>query len=244
MQDEVALSGGRITQGVYKKGNQVIRPCCPNSVFVHNVLKWLEQKGIDCAPRFIGLTEEGREITSFLEGSAPDDLGYFSNEQLSEAGRIIKKLHMTLEDFPGCTEGQTVCHNDLSPCNFMFKDDMPYAVFDWDAAAIGNPIDDVAYAIWMWCDIGNPDNPPEDVGNRIKIILDSYGLQDTGRGDIAANIHKQIQRVNTSMTKFLTDTKQHDKMKPFHDWINGCTSWLSDHKKEIEQVISILTTSP
>jgi hypothetical protein len=44
--EEFALSGGRITQGVVRKGNYVLRPCCPNSDFVHKVLMWLEKKDI------------------------------------------------------------------------------------------------------------------------------------------------------------------------------------------------------
>lgn len=128
--DEVVLTGGRITPNVTRREDIVYRPCCPNSPFVHRVLQWLEAKQAGAAPRFLGLSEDGRKMTSFLEGFSPPDLDYFYTRQLSQAGRIIKRLHDTLSDFPGCNPGQTVCHNDLSPCNFMFMDDIPYAVFD------------------------------------------------------------------------------------------------------------------
>jgi hypothetical protein len=100
--EEIPLSGGRITQGVVRRGDFVYRPCCSNSVFVHDVLKWLENKGITESPMYIGFTDDGREIISFLDGTSPNDLGWFNDNQLFEAGKIIKKLHDNLFDFPGC----------------------------------------------------------------------------------------------------------------------------------------------
>jgi Ser/Thr protein kinase RdoA (MazF antagonist) len=37
----------------------------------------------------------------------------------------------TLGDMP--TDAETVCHNDLSPCNFVFRDGSPVAMIDFDA---------------------------------------------------------------------------------------------------------------
>jgi len=77
----------------------------------------------------------------------------------------------------------------------MFLNGLPYAFFDWDAAGIGDPLDDVAYALWMWCRIGDPDNSSADVGKMINIILDSYGLCNENRKSLIIKIHEQIQRV-------------------------------------------------
>ena len=63
--EEIPLIGGRVTTGVVRKGEYVLKPCCPNSAFVHTVLKWLEQKDVTVAPKFIGILEDGREITTF-----------------------------------------------------------------------------------------------------------------------------------------------------------------------------------
>jgi hypothetical protein len=206
--EEIPLTGGRITQGVVKRGDFVYRPCCSNSVFVHDVLKWLENKGITESPKYIGFTNDGREIISFLDGTSPNDLGWFNDDQLFEAGKIIKKLHDNLFDFPGCVNGQTVCHNDLSPCNFMFRNKIPYAVFDWDAAEIGDPINDIAYAVWLWLAIGNEDPwvdhdnySPDEVGKKIKIIIDAYGLEKKQRDLLIPNIYQQMQRVGISFLK-------------------------------------------
>jgi len=207
MCEEIPLKGGRITQGVFRKGDYVLRPCCSNSFFAHEALKWLDDKGVAIAPRFIGLTGDRREITTFLEGISPTDLGTYKGDdqwrptdrQLHEAGRIIKTLHESLSDFPGCLDGQTVCHNDLSPCNFMFLNDIPYAVFDWDAAGIGDPLDDIAYAAWMWSCIGDSEYTSAQKGHEIKVILDSYGLIKSQRGILITKICEQMQRVGKSL---------------------------------------------
>jgi len=242
MCDEIILTGGRVTQGVTRKGEFVYRPCNANSAFVHDVLKWLEAKGCLCAPRFIGLSEDGREITTFLEGTAPDNLGDFTDEQIYEAGKVIKCLHTALTDFPDCSDGQVVCHNDLSPCNFMFirqgdgssvllsnenKTDepspclvgKPYAVFDWDAAALGDPIDDVAYAAWMWCDIGNDENSPALVSKKINVLLDAYELEQEKRSNFIEKIHSQIQRTAESLKV--------NNMLDGYNWALECGIWLN-----------------
>ena len=207
MSDEIPLTGGKITQGVVKKGDYVLRPCCTNSVFIHEVLKWLETKSVSAAPRFIGLTDDGREIITYLSGVSPENLGTYkgntqwkpTENQLFETGKIIKTLHTALFDFPGCMNGQTVCHNDLSPCNFMFENDLPYAVFDWDASEIGDPLNDLAYAAWMWSDLGNEENSPGDIGKTINAILDAYELSREKRLLFHVQIHEQIQRVSKSL---------------------------------------------
>jgi len=241
MYDEIPLKGGRVTQGVVRKGDYVLRPCCPNADFVHNVLKWLESKSVSAAPRFIGLADDGREITTFLEGIAPTDLGTYNGNshwkptdmQLCEVGKIIRTLHTALLDFPGCISGQTVCHNDFSPCNFMFTNDIPYAVFDWDAAGISDPINDVANATRMWSDIGNPENTPAYVGNTINTILDSYGLCNDDRKALINKIHEQIQMAGKSMYSFLMASQQQQKALSFQQWTNDCDSWLYQYQDQI-----------
>lgn len=233
MCDEIPLKGGRMTQGVVRKGDYVFRPCCPNSSFVHDVLKWLEKKEVLASPRFVGLANDGREITTFLEGISPENLRTFNGDpqwqptynQFNEAGKIIKTLHVALSDFPGCQHGQTVCHNDLSPCNFMFMNDLPYAVFDWDASGVGDPLNDVAYASWMWSDIGDPDRSPVIKGREIKIILDAYELCTEQRNQLIDKMHEQIQRVSKSLLA--------NNQLQASQWATDVDNWLYKYQNEI-----------
>ena len=225
--NETQLLGGRITKGVVRKGDYVLRPCCQNHLFVHAVLKWLERKGVSLAPRFIGMTEDGREITSFLCGTSPDNLQCYNDEQIYRAGMIIKELHLALRDFAGCANGQTVCHNDLSPCNFMFMNEMPYAVFDWDAAGIGDPMDDIAYAAWMWCDIGNDDYTPTEISIKIGVMLDAYGLEKKQRVALVPSMHVQMQRVADSLLE--------GGFADGHKWATECKRWLTNNNAIVNQ---------
>lgn len=220
---EIPLSGGRITQGVVRKGDEVLRPACANATFVHAVLRWLEGKGVSLAPRFLGMDDRGRERTTFLDGQSPQDLDWFSDEQCTTAARIIRALHDALDDFPGCPQGLTVCHNDLSPCNFMFRDGLPYAVFDWDSAAFGEAMDDLAYAVWMWLDIGNGDLAPEDTARRLRLMLDAYGAPIEARQGFCARMHVQMARVAGS--RYPTE----EQRQATASWAMACSRWLKEN---------------
>lgn len=228
---ETPLSGGRITPGVMRKGDTVYRPACENADFVHRVLQHLERKGLARCPRFIGLNESGREITTYLDGETPLDLGTFSDEQCAAATSIIKALHAALLDFPGCMPGQTVCHGDLSPCNFRFMRGLPYAVFDWDTAAAGDPLDDLAYAVWMWLDIGNEENEADATARRIKLMLDGYGVNHADRLDFFVRMAAQMRRVANGRYPTM------EQAAATKAWAENCEYWLKKHEKCIQMYI-------
>ena len=143
-------------------------------------------------------------MLTYLPGDYPADLGDFSDEQCGRAMEIFRSLHQELADFPGCLEGETVCHYDPSPCNFVFQDGLPCALIDWDAAGIGDPADDLAYAVWMRLDIGNPDIPPARTGQCLRDMLDAYGLPALKRQDFLHRIQGQMERVG----------QQHQPLRP------------------------------
>ena len=114
MNNEIKLTGGRITSEVVRKGDLVYRSMCANSPFVHDVLNFLEANGITFAPCFRGIDSQNREIISYINGKTPANLGLFTTEQCCQATAIIRALHDNLRLFPNCPAGLTVCHNDLS----------------------------------------------------------------------------------------------------------------------------------
>lgn len=228
MKDEILLTGGRVTQGVVRIGDRVHRPQCANAGFIHNVLNHLEQKNIPFAPRFHGVDEKGREILTFMVGSVPDNLGDYASEQCAAAARIIRALHEALADFPGCPAGTTVCHFDLSPCNFTFIGDLPAAVIDWNAAAFGEPLDDLAYAAWMWLDIGNDENDPAKVFEGITAMLDAYGTTD--RASFCTRIHRQMARVGASV--FPTE----EQTLATRRWTEDCRRWLENFMEKYPEL--------
>ncbi len=223
MENEILLTGGRITQGVVRIGETVRRPQRANAAFVHSVLVHLEKNNSGCAPRFHGVDEKNREILTFIRGEVPDNLGDFSTEQCRRAAQIIRSLHDALSSFPGLPDGMTVCHNDLSPCNFVFCDGMPCAVIDWDAASAGHPLDDLAYAAWMWLDIGNDENDPAAVHERMNAMLDAYGTSE--RRGFGQRMLAQMARVGSGI--FPTE----EQTLATRRWTQDCARWLGDFLK-------------
>jgi len=218
MENEIPLAGGRITQGVVRIGDRVHRPQCANAAFIHAVLNHLSQKNVPFAPHYFGSDEQNREILSFMPGEVPDNLGEYSTDQCAAAAVITRTLHDALSDFPGCPDGMTVCHNDLSPCNFTFADGFPTAVIDWDAACFGNPLDDLAYAAWMWLDIGNDENDPAKIREGILAMLSAYGATDcTG---FCNCILRQMARVGSGI--FPTE----EQTLATRRWTGDCRRWL------------------
>ncbi len=217
---EEKLTGGLVTRGIVRIGNTVRRPKPSNLALQAALLKHLEEKGISAAPRVLGIDEKGRFTLEYLEGDSPDDLGHFTDEACTAAARIIRILHDALWDLPGIPKGSTVCHGDLSPCNFIFRDGSPYAVIDWDAAHAGDPLTDLAYAIWLWLDAGNPEVSPPDFRRREIAMLDAYGFDASACPLIKEKMIAEALRVSKSIFPSPEQTRATGK------WARSCADWI------------------
>lgn len=171
----VPLEGGRVTRGVVRIGDTVRRPTGVHSPFVHRVLEHLSSKRFAGAPTFMGIDDRRREVLSFVAGDVPRDLAWFSTTQLTAAARLLRTLHDATADFPALRLDDVVCHGDASPCNHVFRDDLPIALIDFDAAHVGRRQDDLGYAAWLWLDLGNPSVDARDQGRRLAVFFDAYG---------------------------------------------------------------------
>jgi hypothetical protein len=93
---------------------------------------------------------------------------------------------------PLAGEQEVVCHNDLSPKNTVYRgyrgsgDDgaslLPAAFIDWDLAAPGRRIHDVAHVCWQYLGLG-PGAEVEAARRGIQLICDAYRLGDGYRLD-------------------------------------------------------------
>src|SRR5690348_494408 len=70
--DEVPLPSGRMTSGIVRRGNRLLRPMGPWSPAVHEYLRHLEAAGFDGSPRVLG-TEDDREVLTFIDGDVAND---------------------------------------------------------------------------------------------------------------------------------------------------------------------------
>src|SRR5690242_2685586 len=101
LEDETPLHGGNVT-AVVRVGNTVRRPTGPWSAAVHSLLRHLEGRGFDGAPRFRGLDSQGREILTFLPGEVgryPLPLYMWSEAVLTGAARLLRRYHDATRDY-------------------------------------------------------------------------------------------------------------------------------------------------
>jgi hypothetical protein len=191
--------GGGLTP-VVRMGSTVRRPTGPWTPAVHALLRHLHTAGFDGAPRVLGLDEDGREVLEFVEGRA--DADPFDDRSLARVARLVRAFHDAAATFEppewsnwqyltgAPRSGEIVCHNDLSPANTIYAHRGPVAFVDWDLAAPGTRVWDVAYALWRFVplyddeDCGRLGIPAQPRGPRIRLFCDSYGLDDRDRREL------------------------------------------------------------
>jgi len=213
---ESPLRGGRTTPSVVRIGDTVRRPVTARASFVHELLKHLETRGFAGAPRFLGIDDVGRETLSFIAGSVPPELGAFSDGQIVAAAQLLRQLHDATLDSPLRDGHEVVCHGDASPCNCVFVDGMPVAFIDFDAAHPGSRLEDVAYAAWLWLDIGNDELSDDLQGRRVEAFFRSYGLDSAcAMESITATQAALSARVESPGVRA---------------WADSCRAWVEQHR--------------
>ncbi|WP_199548219.1 phosphotransferase family protein [Streptomyces sp. N35] len=183
--DESALPGGLIN-AVVRIGATVRRPPSTRSDFVHELLALLENHGWSGAPRFLGRDEQGREILSHIDGEAawsPDRRrAAGSDASLVRVAGLVREFHDLTSGSPLSGADEVICHNDLAPKNTVYavdgEDWRPLAFIDWDLAAPGARVHDVAHLCWQYLDLGPGIVDVPDAARRIGLVCDAYGHID------------------------------------------------------------------
>jgi hypothetical protein len=183
---EYPLRGGSVST-VIRVGDTVRRQ--PGRRFVRELLGFLKRSGWGGAPRFLGVDEQGREILTFVDGYVPwQEPGVpavTAEAGLVRVAELVREFHDLTGGTPLAGDAEVVCHNDLAPNNTVYSRDgaglRPVAFIDWDLAAPGRRIHDVAHVCWQYLGLG----PGAEVGpaaRGIRLICDAYRLD--GRDEI------------------------------------------------------------
>jgi|SRR5450755_665235 Phosphotransferase enzyme family len=177
---EIPLLGGQLTPGIVRVGNTVRRPAKGNAAFVHDLLLFLEDQGFPFAPRFLGLDEQGRDTLSYLEGETwPDSGSGLSDELLEQAARAIRRYHDATVGSRLSQGHEIVAHHELGPHNTIFHDGHLVGFIDWDDAAPGTRLRDLANAVYHYVDVSHWSNQKaEEQARRIRLMCSAYGWND------------------------------------------------------------------
>lgn len=221
-QDE-ALAGGLTNAGtVFRRGSLVERPAPPTARALHAHLVALEQHGFDAAPTPVRLTADGREQLTYLPGDValpPFPRWVMTQRALRSVGSLLRRLHDASAALPVDTRtawprgladpagGRMLCHNDVCPDNVVFRDGRAVALIDFDMAAPGRPLWDVAMTARYWVPMLDPTSAaalyPDglDVPTRLRVLADSYGLSAQERGELPG----VIEQATVSCRAFVAD---------------------------------------
>ena len=229
---EEPLTGGNVSTGVVRVGDTVRRPAGPWTSAVHALLAYLRSVGFQGAPEPLGLDDHGREVLRFVPGTVPwptrfELLGPAA--QLAKAARLIRDFHDAVTGFVPPADAQwqvnipadrleIIAHHDLAPWNLVIGH--RWAFIDWDNAAPGSRLWDLAYAIHGFVPLSaNPDIQSPDTDSRLRTFVDAYGLDDEAqRRQLVALLGPRAR----SMYQFLADQAA-DMVDP---WV---TLWRDGH---------------
>jgi Phosphotransferase enzyme family len=159
---------------------------------VHALLRHLRERGIDWVPEPLGFDKLGREVLSFLPGEVP---AYpmpdwvWTETALIDAASKLREIHDASVDFSHAEPWrgsihepqEVICHTDFAPHNLAFEHGRVTGVIEWDYAAPGPRIWDVAYLAYRIVPRNDRDAPSSQAERmtRLQLLLDSYGTELT-----------------------------------------------------------------
>lgn len=183
---EITLPGGNVG-GAVRVGDTVRRPTGPWTPAVHALLDHLNRTGLDSIPAVHGIDERGREILSYLPGRAVDvDIEIVPDTLLAAAVEWLRRFHEAVRDYRPAgpvrwrngtwtlAADEIICHHDPGAYNWIVEGDRLVGVVDWDMAAPGRPIDDLAFMAWNVIPLHQP-LPHEYVAARLRLMAARYG---------------------------------------------------------------------
>jgi Ser/Thr protein kinase RdoA (MazF antagonist) len=190
---ETPLDGGRWTAGVVRVGDTVRRPASP---FTGRLLTHLAARGFEGCPRYLGADERGRDVLTFIDGEVRPRWQHYDDDQVTAAARLLRALHDASRDLAHeIGGGDVICHHDPGPNNAIFRNGEPIAFIDFDFAAPGDRLQDVAYLAWSWCISTRADRgSPSAQAAQVRLLADAYQLDPAERSALPHAIESRIRR--------------------------------------------------
>ena len=200
---DLQLLGGGVANRdrVLRVGDTVRRPLAPSAPATHALLRHLEAVGFAGSPRVLAVTGQTETLTWIRGRAAATPLpGWaLSEATVASVGALLRRFHDAVASFestglqwhaevPPAYRGRSVSHNDVHPGNIVFDSDAAaVGLIDFDLAAPGSPVWDLATAARSWCPLVDDVDLPagyeagRDRFRRLAVLLEAYGLARSQR---------------------------------------------------------------
>ena len=183
----------------------------------------MRQAGFEGASSPVSIDEDGRERLLFIDGEVPaPPYPYWSQSETALASivRLLRGLHDAARGFDsqGLTwndaladpmGGTLVCHNDVELSNVVFRNGFAVALLDFEFAAPGRPVYDLAQLARLCVPIEHDFDQvrlgwrPADRPTRLRLIADAYGLDREGRAELLTAMNDAIDRIEAAVRRGL-----------------------------------------
>jgi hypothetical protein len=180
---------------VFRLGDTVLRPRGPHDGAVRALLGGLARTTFS-APVPLGSGPDGTLSFSWIEGDVavpPFPAWAMTDDALAGAVRLLRAYHdvaASLElpvgldwsdEMADPHGGPIICHNDVCPENVVYRGGCAVALLDFDFAAPGRPLWDLAQMTKMWAPLRPRDRAVTgmaelDPFHRLGVIARAYGL--------------------------------------------------------------------
>ena len=247
-----------MTAALRRAGDTVRRPAQPWTPAVHALLRHFEAVGFDGAPRALGVVA-GWEVLSWIDGdvtapgSAPAD-----DEAVAALGRLLRRMHDAQAGFrapanarwqvaPGTVtdDDQVVCHNDPLGTNVVLRDGLPAALIDWELAAPGPRLVDIAAAASWWVPLRRDEGaerwgiPTDRRPERLELLLAGYDVDAAGRARFPAMLLRVVRGWHESYRIWGGIERRPGWAERWDDGrgvqITAEVRWLEEHLAEVER---------
>ena len=211
---EEVLPGGVANAGrVVRVGDHVLRPATADTPRIHALLRYVRAAGFEGVPEPVGVDPDGRERLVYIPGDVPFPpfpAWSQTDEVLASTAELMRGFHDASAGFDATiggtwtTElsdpqgGPVICHNDVCPENVVYRNGRAVALLDFEFAAPGRRVHDIAAFARMCVPIDTDADAARlgrgglDPFSRLAVIADAYGFESDDRGALLEALSAQI----------------------------------------------------
>jgi Phosphotransferase enzyme family len=257
--EEVLLGGSTNAGLVIRIGDTVRRPLRPTSGTTRALLDHLERVGFDGAPRYLGTDERGREVLSYVPGTAvlkPYPAWALTDSALISVAVLLRDYHRAATGFdfaahdwshplPPRFRGEVVCHNDLNLDNIIFSGGRAVALIDFDLAGPGCVGWDLAGALRLWAPLEVDRERPTVTRRalrRLGLFADAYGATAAEREDLADAMlpcHEWCYEIVEDAVASGHETFSRYWHGGGSDCAERTSRWLATHRAEVREALGL-----